>query len=88
MKIFTRDLEVSITKWSVKNAVTRLKSLELIYSPERGKLEVENYDFRDYILEKQPCSSIEKEHFIIWAHSKRLNCTEGSFGLLSIDQMS
>lgn len=52
MKAFTGDPETNVTKWSVKNAVTRLKSLGLIYSPERGKLEIENHDFRDYILEK------------------------------------
>lgn len=52
VKAFTGDPETDVTKWSVKNAVTRLKSLELIYSPERGKLEIENHDFRDYILEK------------------------------------
>lgn len=52
VKAFTSDPQTDITKWSIKNAVSRLKSIELIYSPERGKLEIENHDFRDFILEK------------------------------------
>lgn len=52
VKAFTDDPAITITKWSIKNAVTRLKALELIYSQERGSLEIEDYDFRDYILDK------------------------------------
>ncbi len=51
VKAFTGYHDVNITKWSVKNAVIRLKRLDLIYTPERGKLEIENPDFRDYLLE-------------------------------------
>lgn len=52
VKAFIDTSEANVTKWSVKNAVERLKTLELIYSLERGKLEIEDHDFRDYILEK------------------------------------
>lgn len=49
---FVNHNDVEASKWSIKNSVDRLKAQGLVYSPSRGKLEIENHDFKDFILEK------------------------------------
>lgn len=49
---FVANDSVQVTMWGIKNAVKRLKNKGLVFSPARGKLEIENHDFKDFILEK------------------------------------